>query len=184
MGKAKTPRPAKLIVAAFAAEPTLLAQARDALVAEYGPVDWESECLTFDHTDYYAAEFGVDLVRLIWSFERLIDPQTLPDIKISTNELEQRWVVDGKRRINLDCGYISMAKLVLATTKDYDHRLYMRRGIYAEVTLHFRDGSFQPWPWTYPDYASQPYREMFAGIRQRYMAQLRQSDTGTGALDA
>jgi hypothetical protein len=173
MGKAKSPKPVKLIVAAFSAEPALLAQACEALVAEYGPTDWQSECLAFDHTDYYAAEFGTGLVRLIWSLERLIDPEALADIKVRTNELEQRWVEDGKRRVNLDCGYVSMAKLVLATTKDYDHRLYLRRGIYAEVTLHFRGGAFHPWPWTYPDYAGPRYCEMFAAIRQRYLAQMR-----------
>jgi hypothetical protein len=173
VGKIKPPRPVKLIVAAFSAAPAILAQACDALVAEYGPLDWQSEYLAFDHTDYYAAEFGTDLVRQIWSLERLIDPEALADVKVHTNELEQCWTQDGKRRVNLDCGYVSMAKLVLATTKDYDHRLYLRRGIYAEVTLHFRDGAFYPWPWTYPDYASPRYCEIFAAIRQRYVAQIR-----------
>jgi hypothetical protein len=176
MGQAREPKPVKLIVSAFAPGDDLLGQAREALVAEWGPIDFESDLLPFDHTPYYEAEFGPRLVRRIWALERLIAPDDLAGIKTRTNELEQRWAVQGRRRVNLDSGYLSMAKLVLATTKDYGHRIYLGRGIYAEVTLHYRDGAFQTWPWTYPDYASPLYRELFAAIRQRYLEQLREGN--------
>jgi hypothetical protein len=173
MGKAKTPQPVKLIVSAFAAQDAWLQEARQRLVVAWGAVDSQSDLLPFAHTDYYAAEFGSGLVRRIWSFEPLIDPGALAAIKQQTNEMEQRWARDGHRRVNLDPGYISMAKLVLATTKNHGHRVYLREGVYAEVTLCYRDGAYQPWPWTYPDYASDAYRALFGEIRRRYIAQLR-----------
>jgi hypothetical protein len=173
MGEPKTPRPVKLIVSAFAQGDAFLTEARESLVAEWGPTDWESELLRFDHTTYYRPEFGPDLVRRIWAFERLIDPGALAAIKRRTNELEWRWAVDGKRRFNLDPGYVSMAKLVLATTKNHGHRIYIGQGIYAEVTLHYREGAYRPWPWSYPDYATAEYCRLFETIRQRYAEQLR-----------
>jgi hypothetical protein len=173
MGQPKTHRPVKLIVSAFAPGDVLLAEAKRALVAEWGLADIESELLPFAHTTYYWAEFGTGLVRRIWAFERLVDPGTLAAIKLRTNELEMQWAVGDKRKVNLDCGYVSMAKLVLATTKNHGHRIYLGSGIYAEVTLRYRDGAFQPWPWTYPDYATAQYCALFAEIRRIYVAQLR-----------
>ena len=179
MGKANVPRPVKLIVSAFAPAEALLQQARQRLAAAYGAVDVESELLPFAHTSYYDAEFGDPpdlggraLVRRIWSFELLIDPGALAAIKLSTNDLEQGWALDGRRRVNLDPGYVSLAKLVLATTKNHGHRIYLRDGIYAEVTLRYQDGAFSPWPWTYPDYATAAYCALFGQIRRRYVAQL------------
>ncbi len=173
MGTAKAPQPVKLIVSAFAPNDALLHEARQRLAAEWGAIDYQSDLLPFAHTDYYAAEFGRGLVRRIWSFEPLIDPGVLATIKCKTNGIEQIWTGDGRRRVNLDPGYVSMAKLVLATTKNHGHRIYLRDGIYAEVTLCYRDGSYKPWPWTYPDYATEAYRALFCEIRRRYVAQLR-----------
>jgi hypothetical protein len=173
MGEIKTPRPVKLIVSAFAPSDALLTEARDALVAEWGAVDCESELLPFDHTSYYQREFGRGLMRRIWAFERLIDPGSLAAIKCRSNELEQRWAVAGKRAVNLDPGYVSMAKLVLATTKNHGHRVYLGQGIYAEVTLQYRDKAYRAWPWSYPDYATAEYCRLFEAIRRRYIRQLR-----------
>jgi hypothetical protein len=173
MGQVKTPKPVKLIVSALAPGEGLLAAARQYAVAQWGAIDVESELLPFDHTTYYAREFGPTLVRRIWAFESLIDPEVLPEIKLASNRLEARWSVDGKRQVNLDPGYVSMAKLVLATTKNHGHRIYQGRGIYAEVTLQYRDKAFRPWPWTYPDYGTPRYCELFARIRQHYLEQLR-----------
>jgi hypothetical protein len=173
MGAAKMPQPVKLVASAFAPGDPLLKEAHQALVGEWGATDWESELLPFDHTTYYQREFGPGLVRRIWSFERLTDPGELAAIKVRTNELEQRWVVGGKRQVNLDPGYVSMAKLVLATTKNHGHRIYLGQGIYAEVTLQYRDGAYRPWPWSYPDYATAAYCRLFETIRRTYIEQLR-----------
>jgi hypothetical protein len=173
MGAIKEPLPVKLIVSAFAGGGVLLAEAKARLVAEFGPIDYESALLPFDHTDYYTPEFGPGLVRRIWAFEELIEQGGLAVIKRRTNDIEMEWAVEGRRRVNLDPGFVSYSKMVLATTKNHAHRIYVGEGIYAEVTLYFRDGTFRAWPWTYPDYASPPYLEIFNQIRALYTARMQ-----------
>lgn len=174
MGKIREPPPVKLIVSMFTGDEMLLAVARGALVNRFGPVDYQSELLSFHHTEFYAREFGPGLLRQIVAFAELIRPERLAEIKRKTNELELTWAIDGKRRVNLDPGYVSLGKLALATTKDYSHRIYLGQGIYAEVTLKYEHGRFQPWEWTYPDYASARYLEIFGEIRGLYAKQLHQ----------
>ena len=166
--------PVKLIASMFAATGELLEEAGVRLSQEFGSIDYESELLPFDHTAYYAAEFGENLKRRFVAFEELLHPGKLAEIKLLTNALEMEWAVEGKRRINIDPGYVSHSKLVLATTKNHAHRIYLGQGIYAEVTLHFRDGTFRAWPWTYPDYASPPLIAIFNQIRGLYVKQLRE----------
>ena len=173
MATARRPQPVKLIASLLAGEPALLAEAKARLGGLFGPLDFESELLPFEHTDYYHAEFGPHLRRSIVTFERLIDPGDLPSIKHQTNELEWALAEGGKRRVNIDPGYVSLGKMVLASTKNHAHRLYLGQGIYGEGTLVFQKGHFRAWPWTYPDYASERYRRLFDQIRARYKAQLR-----------
>jgi hypothetical protein len=174
MGSARDAVPVKLIASLLAGEPDLIAETKAALVRIFGPIEIESELLPFVHTDYYAPEFGVMLQRKIVTFLELIDPSELPDIKLRTNELEWSVAKEGRRRVNIDPGYVSLGKLVLATTKDHAHRIYLGQGIYGEVTLTFQRGHFGPWPWTYPDYASTEYCGLFDEIRERYRLQLRE----------
>ena len=173
MGTAREPQPVKFIVGLLTAERPLFDLARDALVAAYGPADYESTSLPFDQTAYYDAELGTPIWRRFLAFQRLIAPDELPAVKRHTNELEQTWACEGRRRINLDPGYIALGKLVLATTKDYGHRLYLGRGIYGEVTLIYRDGAWQLLPWTYPDYRTLVYHVILDEIRTIYNQQLR-----------
>ncbi len=175
MGKVKEPLPVKLIASVFTARMELLEEAKARLSQEFGPIDYESELLPFDHTDYYAPEFGENLKRRFIAFEELVHPGRLAEIKLLSNALEMEWTVEGKRQVNIDPGYVSHSKLVLATTKNHAHRIYLGQGIYAEVTLHFRHGTFQPWPWTYPDYASPPLIAIFNHIRGIYVKQCRQT---------
>jgi len=148
------------------------------LLAEHaGPVDATSELWPFDFTDYYQVEMGDDLLRRFVSFERLIDPVELAGFKILTNQLEARLCRDcglpeSHRPANLDPGYVTTSKLVLATTKDYGHRIYLRDGIYAESTMHYIDGRWVPWPWTYPDYADARYHAFFEQVRELYKQKL------------
>ena len=173
MGSAREPQPVKLIASLLTGDPGLLAGVKEALSAAFGPIDCESELLPFDHTDYYAPEFGPGLERQIVTFANLVDPGDLPAIKHKTNEIEQSIVLDGSRRVNIDPGYVSLGKMVLATTKNHAHRLYLGEGIYGEGTLTYQQGRFRAWPWTYPDYASDRYCALFDGIRERYKTQLR-----------
>lgn len=170
--------PVKLLVGVLFIEEDVLTQAKRRLQKRFGPLDFQSVVLPFNYTDYYNGQMGPNLKRQFFSAERLIDPGRLADIKIYTNKLERELSRRGRqskafpRRINLDPGYICAARLVLATCKDYSHRLYLGKGIYAEVTLQYRANSFVPQEWTYPDYRSKEYIEIFQTIRALYMKQL------------
>ena len=153
----------------------LFEQAKLKLEERYGAVDYVSPIMPFScYTDYYEPEMGSALSRQFISFEKLIDPLDIVPIKLVTNQIE---LVFGSpnRIINLDPGYVSNAKLVLATTKDYQHRLYLGQGIYAEVTLRFRQGKFEPYEWTYPDYRTPEYLNIFNQIRSIYNEQIKKS---------
>jgi len=179
VGEVRIPPPVKLIASIFHAAEAGLERAASMLAEEFGPIDYRSKLLAFTHTDYYTPEFGTPLVRVIVAFERLIDPASLPAIKRRTNELEWANSVGAHRWVNIDPGYVSLSKLVLATTKDHAHRIYLSDGIYAEVTLQYQEGSFRPWPWTYPDYASPPYLAIFNAIREEYRCQLHRRRAST-----
>jgi hypothetical protein len=172
MGAIHQPWPVKLIMPMFTGEEGLFTRAEEILCETYGPVDYVSGELAFDHTDYYRDEFGAGLRRKFLAFEQLIDPGQLAAIKRHTNDIERMLGSDEGRRINLDPGYLSGAKLVLASTKNHSHRIYLAQGIYAEVTLIYRGGAFGTLPWTYPDYASEPYLEILRAIRSIYLEQL------------
>jgi hypothetical protein len=173
MGQIHAPWPVKLVASLFGAHQELLDAAERALAERLGPLDYRSPALCFDHTHYYEDEFGARLQRRLVAFEKLADPADLASIKVFSNTLEQQWLDQGRRCINLDPGYVTRAKLVLATTKDYAHRIYVGQGIYAEVTLSYREGDWRPWPWTYPDYRSEAYLQILREIRALYVAQLR-----------
>lgn len=134
----------------------------------YGPVD-------FTWTDYYAPEMGGRLKKLYICYSKLIERTELPDIKLWTNVLEQESAADGKRKINIDPGYVARDKLVLATTKDFFHRLYLGKGIYGEVTLHFRQGSFRHFSWTYPDYKETKLHDFLILARASLVGQIRKT---------
>jgi len=173
MGRISQPLPVKLIVPMFSGDEGLFLEAESRLAEAFGPIDYRSGTLPFMHTSYYTPEFGLALLRKFVAFERLIDPSSLADVKHETNALEHELASDGKRRINLDPGYISQSKLVLATTKNHAHRIYLGKGVYAEVTLRYQNKAFRPWEWTYPDYRTEEYLEIFEEIRRIYVGQLR-----------
>lgn len=151
----------------------LIHSALEVMGERFGPVDYKSPLLPFDYTTYYHREMGEGLKRRIVSFEGLIPPDRLPSIKLWTNELEGLFCQNGKRRVNIDPGYINQHHLILATTKEAPHRPYLGMGIYADLTLVYRYGRFEPLRWTYPDYASEQLRGILEGVRRRYLEQLR-----------
>lgn len=164
----------KLIAGIIASSENIFFKTEEALQRILGPLDYRSQTIKFDFTDYYQRDMGPDLKRRFVSFERLIDPTALSRIKLITNRLERRLSKDIKsvrRAVNIDPGYITGAKLVLASTKDYSHRIYLEKGIYAEVTLYYKKGSFRYWDWTYPDYKTEDYIRIFNEIRSIYMRQ-------------
>jgi hypothetical protein len=138
-------------------------------------VDLVSEPLSFHFTDYYEREMGKGLWRRMVGFEPLIAPEQLVSIKLWANRVEnQNLNEQGGRRVNIDPGYVAGSKFVLATGKDYSHRIYLGEGIYGEITLIVPKGGLSPLPWTYPDYASQPLLGIIDQLRKRYLWQLKQ----------
>jgi hypothetical protein len=135
------------------------------LTAQFGEYDYKSEYIPFDFTHYYDKEMGDSIFRLFYSFSRLIDPSRLPEIKLATNALEEMFVEEEMRKINLDPGLLCLSRLVLATTKDNAHRIPLSRGIYGEITLLFTRKGIQYQPWTYPDYRSPAYQKILEDIR-------------------
>lgn len=177
MGIIRAPVPAKLIVGMIARQQDLFSQALNRLTPEFGRPDLETEAVAFTHTKYYDNEMGTGLLRKWVSFEGLIAQDDLPRIKLMTNKLEEEFAdnVEGKskRCINLDPGYVTAAKLVLASAKDFAHRLYLGQSIYGEVTLHYdRQRGWQSHEWTYPDYRQADSLEFFKQVRQIYQASL------------
>lgn len=163
----------KLIASLFSPEETLIEVVLNELRDALGPTDWESPGLFFDRTRYYEREMGWPLHRRFVSFQDLVHPETLVDIKLKTNEIENAHLDEGKRRVNIDPGYIALERLILATGKNYTHRVYLSRGIYADLTLIFQRGSFRTLEWTYRDYAEPESIAYFNEIRERYKRQLR-----------
>ena len=168
----------KLIASLFSGDGGLLGEAIEAMSEKYGKTDFISAPTLFDYTSYYAREFGGSLIRRFVSFEKLVRPESLPDIKNWTNALEKSLSREGQRRVNIDPGYLAKAHLILATGKGYTHRPYLRDGIYADLTLFYEDKKFRRLPWTYPDYASDEVTGMLERIRERYILQLREAGGG------
>ena len=174
MGEIHIPEQVQLIVAAFAAEEDALAWGQARAVEAFGPIWRESPTFFFNEfTDYYAEEMGAVLPKRFWAFERLIKMDELAAIKVATNGWEDelaRGRGEGsrvRRPLNLDPGYVDLGKLILASTKDHLHRIYLRNGIFAETTLYYSQKAWQKLPWTYPDYQSEGYQAFFTECRDR-----------------
>lgn len=149
-------------------------QAVDHLQGLYGPLAGQGPIARFVQTDYYDREMGSGLLRQFVCFARLVSREQLAAIKLTTNALEQDLArADGRRRVNLDPGLLSVENLVLATAKNFSHRLYLRDGIFAEVTLIFQGGRFQSLPWTYWDYTADEVVSLLTGWRQELLGRLR-----------
>lgn len=172
MNKIRPHDPIKIIVGLISSEPSFFEGSSAYLTKKFGPVDLESEILPFNHTSYYQEEMGQNLKRKLLSFSDLAKPDGIEDIKLYTNSVEKDFSKNGRRPINIDPGYLTSGKLVLLTTKNYSHRIYLKNGIYAEVTLHYKNGDYQPWDWSYPDYKTDSYRIFFKRVRDIYMGQL------------
>jgi hypothetical protein len=179
MAESRPPVPVLLIVAAFSRHPAALAWGRGRLEAAFGPVALASDPFPFNQTDYYEATMGRDLRKQFFAFEHLVAPDCLPEVKRLTNALEREMAEAGTypdtRPLNLDPGVLYLGKFLLATTKDQAHRVYLRDGIFAEVTLRYQSGRYEPWPWTYADYRQVCVHEFLLKAREHYRERLRGS---------
>jgi hypothetical protein len=144
------------------------------LASYLGPVDLVGPLWPFTATDYYAPEMGEGLWRCLASFLHLASPAQLSDWKVVTNLLEKSLSIGGHRLVNLDPGYVARERLVLATGKNYAHRIYLSQGIYGDLPLLAGLGGFYALSWSYPDYAQGPLPELLALVRRKYLWQLQQ----------
>jgi hypothetical protein len=167
------PDPAKLVIGVYTGDKTLFDPIFEELTRLYGEADTVSGWMAFDRTDYYEKEMGKPLFRRMVSFDTLISQESLPDIKRTTNGIEERYTVSGKRRVNIDPGYMLLSRFILATGKDFSHRIYIGRGIYADLTLTYTKGAFKTLPWTYPDYAEQAMMSYLLTVRNKYAADFK-----------
>lgn len=167
-------KPAKLVIGCFTKDKNLLIDVARKLCEPFSPPDVISPWLAFEYTDYYTPEMGSPLFRRLMAFSKLIQQEALADVKLFTNELEGRFSREGKRLVNIDPGYLLTERFVLATGKNYTHRIYLRAGIYADLTLIYNKGRFRPLDWTYPDYAGEAIGRFLETVRDRYLYQLRE----------
>lgn len=180
MGEIKTHRPVMLIAAITSRYASVIEDwTREKTATAWGPILLESPLFEFTETSFYTASMGNDLKKKFLAYEKLIDPGEIARFKHESNQMEAEFNSGSRgpedRPLNIDPGYISEAKLVLATTKDRDHRIYLRQGIFAEVTLHLHQGSWRSERWTYPDYQRKDFHEFFSICRERLRGLYRQT---------
>jgi len=175
MAKPKPFSPVKLICGIIAPKETLFTRAEEHLVQLYGSVDITSPLIAFNTTDYYEKQMGKNLKKQFLSFASLISPEKLGEIKLRTNGLEEEIreeLKEGRRVVNLDPGYLTQASLIMATAKNFAHRIPLQQGIYAHVELLFSKTDIKTLDWTYPDYRSKEYKEFLLETRRIYLSQL------------
>ena len=173
MSKPQNPKPGKLVIGFFMNDRTLFEPLAVALASEFGSFDLVSSWLPFNYTTYYDREMGTTLVRRLLSFKELIDQLDLAGIKLTTNCLEKQYSHNAGRRVNIDPGYLLNERFVLASGKNFSHRIYIGHRIYADLTLIYRGGVFETLPWTYPDYADRPILSFLEQVRNKYAADLK-----------
>jgi len=177
MARATEPAPVKLICGMVSSDTRWFAEAVERLGDRFGEADLVSDVVDFDFTHYYDAEMGSPLYRQFASFADEVAPDVLVDAKLATNAIEGDFAARSAGRpvrpINLDPGYVEPSKLVLASMKNFSHRIYLGRGVYAEVTLLYQKGRWTPLPWTFPDYASPRYHDFLDQVRARLRKEKR-----------
>ena len=168
MGATTSYYPGKLFIGILLGPDAEIGEVQAALHDRFGALDYLAGPLAFDYTEYYTREMGKPLERYFASAAGLADPEALSEAKLASNDLEQRLArPDGKRRVNLDPGLLSLSSLILATTKAQAHRIPLRDGIYGELTLLLHRNRTEALPWTYPDYAGHEYAEIILEMRRR-----------------
>ncbi len=172
MGNVKSLNKVKLVISVFGENIEIIKKAKATLIKKFGSLDYESYDLKLV-TDYYTLEMGANLIRQFYAFKKLINRDTIAEIKLYSNKLENKFRINNKRKINIDPGYLSLGKFILVTTKNQQQRIYLKKGIFAECALRYKDGGFATWDWTYPDYATKEYCKVLNEIREVYFRQIR-----------
>ena len=167
------PTPVKLVCGVLYSDEHILEQAREMLIEKYGPIDYKTKDFPFEITDYYIPEMGSPIFRLFYSFKDLIHPKALAWIKIECNKIEDSIAVEGKRKVNLDPGYMDYDKFVLASAKYNAHKIYLDYGIWADLTLMYKHGKLVASDYAFPDFKTGEYEKEILFIRAKYKGQVR-----------
>ncbi len=173
MGNPRIPKSVKYFASLIFRSEISLHQAQGELTNYIGKIQSTTGLIPFSHSNYYDRELGESLMRLFLLFDPLLHRDLLPEIKLKTNEIERLLSVDGKRTVNIDPGYIALEHVVLATTKGYSHRIYLNKGIYADLALVYHNGTYRPLEWTYPDYREQQTIDIMNQWREHYKDQYK-----------
>jgi len=173
MSVKRPPKPAKLVTGVFLKDRGLIETLINELAERLGPIDIISQWFTFDYTSYYESEMGAPLFRRMLAYKNLIEQMDLVRIKNITNDIELKYSKNGKRSANIDPGYMLCERFVLATGKNYTHRIYIGDGIYADLTLIYQKSGFKKLPWTYPDYYDEKMFSYLKNVREKYMIDLK-----------
>ena len=167
------PKLAKLVIGLFLNDKTLFNRLALELTSAFGSMDIITSWMRFDYTNYYESEMGSPLFRRLATFQTLVKQGDLAKIKLTTNRFEEKWLRDGRRTVNIDPGYLLHERFVLASAKNFSHRIYIGHGIYADLTLIYQNGDFKKLPWTYPDYADKPIITFLTNVRNKYIVDLK-----------
>lgn len=172
------PKPVKLVTSLIYSNGEAYQKVLALLKQKFGEIDFSEAHFPFTFTEYYTREMGRPLWRSFFSFKTLIARERLVEIKLFTNEIENNLAKeDGRRTLNIDPGYINDAQLILATGKNFSHRIYLGRGLFGDLTLMFKHNQFQAFPWTYPDYQEEPIRSLLLKMRERYLKDFYEKQT-------
>ncbi len=174
MGEIIKFKPEKLVAGILSTVPGKIEELISILSDKFGEIDYQSSRYDFNFTDYYIPEMGPDIKRFFLAFRELVSPDRLSEIKKETNQIEKKFCIGSKRKINIDPGLLSLNRFILATTKDNGHRIPLNSGIYGEVTLIYMKKGYSVLPWTYADYKSPEYHHVLEEIRKIYKQQLKQ----------
>ncbi len=174
MSKPEIPNPGKLVLSVLSSKWEFFCdRLQNTLAREFGAIDYQSPFIPFTETTYYDRELGKPISRQILAFEPLVEQNGLPEIKLLTNQWEKDYSRDGCRIFNLDPGLLTLERLVLATGKNFSHRVYLGQGIWADLTLIYARGDWMDLPWTFPDYAAEKTKTHLRAIREIYRRQLK-----------
>jgi hypothetical protein len=177
MSELQTPRPAKLVIGILTGELQFIEELVPEFISLYGQIDTVSPWMVFDYTRYYENEMGSPLSRRLFSFQSLIEQQDLTNVKLATHQIERKYSPNGRRRVNIDPGYMLRERFVLASGKNFSHRISIGGGIYADLTLIYQKGRFQVLPWTYPDYADDGMLKYLERVRNKYIWDIRSNES-------
>ncbi|MFW6323622.1 MAG: DUF4416 family protein [Desulfovibrionales bacterium] len=173
MSTPKKPFPALLVLSVLSSKWPSREELKGELTSRLGPIEYESGRIPFVETSYYDEELGTPISRELIGFAGLVKQDFLPEIKLWTNSLEETWSKGGRRVYNLDPGLLTFERLVLATGKNFTHRIYLGSGIWADLTLLFQKGKWQTLPWTFPDYAGKSVQKHLSRLRELYAEKMQ-----------